>query len=118
MTSKVTRDGLVDRLPQGWERVRERLGHRTTSVLNLDNGPENHSRRTRCMLRLLEVAQHAGLRVRLAYAPSYHSKCNPLERCWGSLEHQWTGTVRDSIDAVLGCAASMTWKGQHPVWSW
>ena len=115
VTSKVTSDCLVDRLTQWWERVRKRFGHITTVVLNLDNGPENHSRRTQFMLRLLEFAQHADLRVRLAYYPPYHSKYNPVERCWGILENHWNGTVLDSIDAVLGFAASMTWKGQHPV---
>ena len=115
VTSKVTSDCLVDRLAQWWARVRARFAHITTLVLNLDNGPENHSRRTQFMLRLLEFAQHTGLRVRLAYYPPYHSKYNPVERCWGILENHWNGTVLDSIDAVLGFAASMTWKGQHPV---
>src|ERR687886_617690 len=44
--SKVTSDCLVDQLIQWWERVRERYAHITTLVLNLDNGPANHSRRT------------------------------------------------------------------------
>ena len=46
VTSKVTSDCLVDRLTEWWETVRERFAHITTLVLNLDNGPENHSRRT------------------------------------------------------------------------
>ena len=66
VTSKVTSDCLVDRLVQWWERVRGRFDHITTLVLNLDNGPENHSRRTQFMLRLLEFAQQYGLTIRLA----------------------------------------------------
>ena len=115
VTSKVTSDCLVDRLVQWWERVRARFGHITTLVLNLDNGPENHSRRTQFMHRLLEFAQQAGLTIRLAYYPPYHSKYNPVERCWGILEQHWNGSLLDSIPAVLEFAASMTWKGQHPV---
>ncbi len=46
VTSKVTSDCLVDCLAQGWESVRERFAPSTILVLNLDNGPENHSRRT------------------------------------------------------------------------
>ena len=115
VTSKVTSDCLVDRLVQWWERVRARFGHITTLVLNLDNGPENHSRRTQFMHRLLEFAQQAGLTIRLAYYPPYHSKYNPVERWWGLLEHHWNGSFLDSIIAVLEFAASMTWKGQHPV---
>ncbi len=84
VTSKVTSDCLVDRLEQWWERVRERFACITTLVLNLDNGPENHSRRTQFMRRLLEFAQQSGLTLRLAYYPPYHSKYNPVERCWGS----------------------------------
>ena len=46
VTSKVTSDCLVDRLADWWEEVRERFSHITTLLINLDNGPENHSRRT------------------------------------------------------------------------
>ncbi len=115
VTSKVTSDCLVDRLRAWWEGVRERFAHITTVVLNLDNGPENHSRRTQFMLRLLEFAQQAGLTLRLAYYPPYHSKYNPVERCWGILENHWNGSLLDSLETVRKFAASMTWKGQHPV---
>ena len=115
VTSKVTSDCLVDRLEQGWTSVSARFGHITTLLLNLDSGPENHSRRTQFMLRLLQFAQQSGLRIRLAYYPPYHSKYNPVERCWGILETHWNGALLDSMEAVLGFAGSMTWKGQHPV---
>jgi hypothetical protein len=69
VTSKVTSDCLVDRLTQWWERVRGRFAHSTTLVLNLDNGLENHRRRTQFMLRLLAFAQQYGLTIRLAYYP-------------------------------------------------
>jgi transposase len=113
--SKVTSDCLVDRLEQWWESVRERFGHITTLVLNLDNGPENHSRRTQFMLRLLKFAQASGLRLRLAYYPPYHSKYNPIERCWGILETHWNGSLLDSLETVVKFAASMKWKGQQPM---
>ena len=115
VTSKVTSDCLVDRLEQWWTSVSARFGHITTLLLNLDNGPENHSRRTQFMLRLLQFAQQSGLRIRLAYYPPYHSKYNPVERCWGILETHWNGALLDTMEAVLGVAGSMTWKGQHPV---
>ena len=69
VTSKVTSDCLVDRLEPWWESVRTRFGHITTLVLKLDNGPENHSRRTQVMLRVLPFAQPYGLTSRLAYYP-------------------------------------------------
>lgn len=67
VTSKVTSDCLVDRLVQWWESVRHRFSHITTLVINLDNGPENHSRRTQFMKRMVEFAQQYQLKVRLAY---------------------------------------------------
>lgn len=114
VSSKVTSDCLIDRLEQWWASVRERFAHITTLVINLDNGPENHSRRTQFMQRLLGFVRQTGLKVRLAYYPPYHSKYNPIERCWGILENHWNGALLDTVEAVLGFAASMTWKGLHP----
>ena len=115
VTSKVTSDCLVDRLGQWWETVRERYAPITTLVINLDNGPESHSRRTQFMRRLVDCVQQYHVHVQLAYYPPYHSKYNPIERCWGILEHHWNGALLDSIDAVLQFASTMTWKGAHPV---
>lgn len=113
-TSRVTSDCLVDRLAQWWEGVRARFAYITTLVLNLDNGPESHRHRTQFVARLVEVAADSGLTSRLAYYPPYHSKYNPVERCWGVLEQHWNGTLLDTLDAVLGFAATMTWKGTRP----
>jgi transposase len=115
VTSKVTSDCLVDRLVQWWEAVRERFAHITTLVINVDNGPENHSRRTQFMQRIVDFVQQYRITVRLAYYPPYHSKYNPIERCWGILENHWNGSLLDSIDAALRFAATMTWKGTHPL---
>ena len=113
--SKVTSDCLVDRLVQWWEAVRDRFGHITTLVINLDNGPENHSRRTQFMQRIVEFVRHYGISVRLVYYPPYHSKYNPIERCWGILEQHWNGALLDTVEAVRHYTTSMTWKGIHPV---
>ena len=115
VTSKVTSDCLADRLVQWWESVRTRFPHITTLVLNVDNGPENHSRRTQFMQRMVEFVQQYQVTMRLAYYPPYHSKYNPIERCWGILENHWNGSLLDSIDTVLQFTATMTWKGAHPI---
>jgi len=115
VTSKVTSDCLVDRLEQWWEAQKARFAHVTTLVLNLDNGPESHSHRTQFMARLVAFVQREQVSVRLAYYPPYHSKYNPIERCWGILETHWNGTLLDSLEAVCGFTASMTWQGVHPV---
>jgi hypothetical protein len=114
VTSRVTSDCLADCLTRWWESVRERFAHITTLVLNLDNGPENHSRRTQFLHRLVAFATRYGLRVQLAYYPPYHSKYNPVERCWGILEQHWNGSLLDSVAAVLGFAETMTWRGRRP----
>ena len=115
VTSKVTSDCLADQLEQWWATVQGRFAHITTLVLNLDNGPENHSHRTQFMARLVGFAQQTGLRVQLAYYPPYHSKDHPIERCWGILETHWNGALLDSVEAVVQFAATMTWKGHRPV---
>jgi transposase len=114
VTSKVTSDCLVDRLVQWWMQVQPRFAHISTLVINLDNGPENHSRRTQFMQRLLGFVEQSGLTVRLAYYPPYHSKYNPIERCWGILENHWNAALLDTIETVLQFASTMTWKGMHP----
>jgi hypothetical protein len=113
--SKVTSDCLVDCLTRWWETVRERYAPISMLVLNLDNGPENHSHRTRFMARLVDFVAQFGISVRLAYYPPYHSKYNAIERCWGILELHWNGALLDSLHTVVEYSASMTWKGRHPV---
>jgi hypothetical protein len=112
--SKVTSDFIVDRLGDWWEANRERFPGVTKLVLNLDNGPENHSRRTQFLKRMVGFAHEYRLDIELAYYPPYHSKYNPIERCFGILELHWNGSLLDSVEAVLGYAGTMTWKGGHP----
>jgi hypothetical protein len=115
ITSKVTSDCLIDCLGRCWEVVHDRFAHMPTVVINLDNGPENHRRRTQCMQRIVDFAQLTGLTVHLAYSPPSHSKYNPIERCWGILENHWNGALLDSIEAVIRLATTMPWKGKGPV---
>jgi hypothetical protein len=115
ITATVTSDCLVDGRVRWWDVVHERLAHITTWVINLDNGPENHSRRTPCMRRSVDFAHDSGLTVRLASSPPYHRKYHPIERCWGILENHWNGARLDSIEAVIRFATTMTWKGRCPI---
>lgn len=115
VTSKVTSDCLIDCLEQWWQEHGERFPEVRRLLLNLDNGPECHSRRTQFLHRLVQFAHRTGLTIELAYYPPYHSKYNPIERCWGVLENHWNGSLLDSVDAVLHFAATMTWKGKSPL---
>jgi hypothetical protein len=49
------------------------------------------------------------------YFPPYHSKYNPIERCWGILEQHWNGTLLTDVTTLLSWASSMTWKGISPI---
>ena len=111
--SRVTSDFIADCLAAFWHEVAERFGQVRTLLLNQDNGPENHSRRTQFMKRMTEFADATGLTVELAYYPPYHSKYNPIERLWGVLEQHWNGSLLDSVETVLGFARTMRWKGQQ-----
>ncbi len=113
--SKVTSDFIVDRLEEFWQSQRQRFPHVQTLVLNQDKGPENHSRRTQFMKRIVEFSQKYKLNIRLAYYPPYHSKYNPIERVWAVLENHWNGSILDEIETALRYASSMTWNGKAPV---
>ena len=112
--SKVTSDFIVDALDEWWQRHRERHALVRELVVDLDNGPENHSRRTQFLHRMVQFAWRYQLWVQLVYYPPYHSKYNAIERCWGILEGYWRGEILDSEEAVLGQARSMTYNGIHP----
>lgn len=112
--SKVTADFIVDCLNEWWLDSKKSFPEVTTLVIDLDNGPENHSRRTQFMKRMIDFTHLHHIDVRLAYYPPYHSKYNPIERCWGVLEQHWNGSLLDSLEAVVGYAQTMTWKGHSP----
>jgi hypothetical protein len=112
--SALTSDFIVDVIAMWWQGVRGRFPKVGTLLINQDNGPENSSRRTQYVKRLLAFAKEYGVQVRLACYPPYHSKYNPIERCWGALEQHWDGAILDSIPAALRFARTMTWKGKHP----
>lgn len=109
-----TSDFWADALHLWWSKVREAWPGVRRLVVYLDNGPENSGRRTQFLRRMVEFADWAGLEVRLVYYPPYHSKYNPVERCWSALERKWNGVLLDGWDVILACARRMTWKGMHP----
>jgi len=63
----------------------------------------------------LSASQRIGLRIRLIYYAPYHSKYNPIERCWAALEHYWNGAILDSVETAVNWASHMTWKGINPI---
>lgn len=113
--SRVTSDFIADCLLDCWSRIKHDFPQTKTLLLQQDNGPENHSRRTQFMQRMVQLADQLQLKIQLAYYPPYHSKYNPVERFWGHLEQHWNADLLDSIETVLNFAQTMTWHQQHPV---
>ena len=114
-TGPVTSDLIVDCIHDVWLVIEERFPLVQTLVLNQDNGPECHSRRTQFMKRITDLADQFQLTIQLAYFPPYHSKYNPIERVWGVLENYWHGSLLDTLDTVFHFAHNMTYNGVHPV---
>ena len=114
-TGPVTSDLIVDCIHDVWLMIEERFPLVRSLVLNQDNGPECHSRRTRFMKRITDLADQFQLTIQLAYYPPYHSKYNPIERVWGVLENYWRGSLLDTLDTVFHFAHNMTYNGVHPV---
>jgi len=112
--NRETSDFWVDGLQLWWLQVKGELSHLRRLVLYLDNGPKNSGRRTQFLKRMIEFADWSGLEIRLVYYPPYHSKYNPIEHCWSSLEQKWGGTLLHCLKVILQEALRMRWCGQHP----
>jgi hypothetical protein len=112
--SSETSDFIVDALLIWWHANKHLYPHVKELVINSDNGPQNSSHRTQFIKRITEFADETGLRIHLVYYPPYHSKYNPIERCWGVLENHWNGTILDSVEKTINWAGTMTWKGIKP----
>jgi hypothetical protein len=109
-----TSDFWGDCLRMWWDRVKDQFPHVQRVTIYLDNGPKNSGTRTQFLKRLIEFADWSGLELHLVYYPPYHSKYNPIERCWSALQQKWNGVLLTCWEIVKVCAQRMTWKGQHP----
>lgn len=111
-----TSDFIVDTLQAWWTGLSVTQQLQTTLLqLKVDNGPESSGVRTQFLKRMVEFCDQIGKPIQLLYYPPYHSKYNPIERCWGILEQHWNGTQLKDLNTMLQWAQSMTWKGIHPI---
>ena len=113
--SRETSDFWVDGLRLWWAAVQGNWMGVRRLVIYLDNGPNNGGTRTQFLKRIIAFADWSGLEIRLVYYPPYHSKYNPIERCWSSLEQKWGGTLLNRLKVILQQALRMNWEGKHPV---
>lgn len=115
-SSYKTSDFIVDTLEAKWEALDEQEKAATSLIqIKMDNGPESSGRRTQFLHRMVQLADDIHKPIQLLYYPPYHSKYNPIERCWGILALQWNGTKLIDAKTMLEWAKQMTWKGIHPV---
>ncbi len=105
---------MIDSLEDLWPMIKARFNPHTIAI-NADNGPENNSRRSQFMRRLIDFAIQHEVSISLIYYPPYHSKYNPIERVWGVLENHWKGQILDSVEKILGLARTMTYNDINPV---
>jgi len=113
--SQETSDFWVDALQRWWCATRAKYRGIKRLVIYLDNGPQNGGRRTQFLKRMVQFADWSGLVIRLVYYPPYHSKYNPIERCWSPLERKWNGVLLTGWEIIKACALRMTWRRKHPV---
>ena len=115
-SSYKTSDFIVDVLEAKWDALDEGEKASTSLIqIKIDNGPESSGRRTQFLSRMVQLADAIHKPIQLLYYPPYHSKYNPIERCWGILELHWNGTKLIDSETMVEWAKRMTWKGLHPV---
>lgn len=114
-TSRDTSDFVADCLELWWTNRRAAHPGLRRLLIDIDNGPEIASSRTQFMKRLVEFSDRHQLTLELAYYPPYHSKYNPIERCWGILENHWNGALLNTVATALEWAKTMTWRGVAPI---
>ena len=115
-SSYKTSDFIVDTIEATWDALDEQEKAETSLIqIKMDNGPESSGRRTQFLYRMVQFADMINKPIQLLYYPPYHSKYNPIERCWGILELKWNGTKLTDAEKMLEWAKQMTWKGLHPV---
>ena len=111
-SSYKTSDFIGDALEARWEALHApEKAAGALRQLTMDNGAESHGGRTQFLHRLVPFADHIAQPSQLRYSPPYHSKDNPIERCWGLVELHWHGTQLIEVETMLEWATSMTWKG-------
>ena len=114
-SSYKTSDFIVDSIKAYWDSISGEEKNETKKLqFKIDNGPESSGVRRQFLQRMITLADEIKKPIQLLYYPPYHSKYNPIERCWGILEQHWNGSKLLDLKTMLMWASTMTWKGLHP----
>jgi len=115
-SSSQTSACIVETLAAWWQGLSAKeQGESDRVQIKLDNGSESSGVRTQFLHRLVQLVDPIGKPLHLLYSPPYHSKYNPIERCWGMMELHGNGAQLIDVETMLEWAQRMTWKGLHPV---
>lgn len=115
-SSYKTSDFIVDTLQSWWSELSLPQQQAIPLLqIKVDNGPESSGVRTQFLNRVVAWVDQIGIPIQLLYYPPYHSKYNPIERCWGILEQHWNGALLQDVQTMLAWAGTMTWKGLQPL---
>ncbi len=109
-SSYKTSDFIVDTLENWWNGLSSTQQAKTKRLqLKVDNGAESSGIRTQFLKRMVKFSDQIGKPIQLLYYPPYHSKYNPIERCWGILEQHWNGTQ-------IGIGRNLAVPPSHTTW--
>jgi hypothetical protein len=115
-SSAKTSDFIVDTLAAWWQELSAtERGAIARVQIKMDNGSESSGVRTQFLHRMVQFVDTIGKPIQLLYYPPYHSKYNPIERCWGVMELHWHGAQLIEAETMLEWAKRMPWKGVHPM---
>jgi hypothetical protein len=115
-SSSQTSDCIVETLAAWWQgRNVTEQGALDRVQINMDHGSESRGGRTQLLHRMVQCVDTIGKPIQLLYYPPYHSKYNPIERCWGVMALHGHGAQLTEVETMLEWAKRMTWQGVHPM---
>ena len=101
-SSYKTSDFIADTLQEWWDILTlDRQKTIEKIQIKVDSGPESSGVRTQFLNRMVDFSDKIGKAINLIYYPLYHSKYNPIERCWGVLEKHWNGVKLLNVSTML-----------------
>jgi hypothetical protein len=65
---------------------------------------------------MIEFADKNNLEIVLAYYPPYHSKYNPVERCWGIVRPQ--GQLNNRVKVPVGVSHNVVAESNCVIVKW
>lgn len=110
--SLATADFIVDGLARWYGDRKAKIVDFHTLIIKLDNGKTNASNTKQFLNRMVAWAKKINKKIHLVYYPPYHSKYNPIERCWAAIEKYWNGNILDSVENTLKICKNVVWKSK------